>query len=458
MTLLAFLLALGILVTVHEWGHYRVALACGVKVLSFSVGFGKPILQWKAKNPQANQDTEFAIRLIPLGGYVRMLDENEGQVSPEDAGMAFNRKPLWARSAIVLAGPLANLVLAIFLFTITFWIGQYETKATLSAPVSGSVADAAGLRSGDTVIRMGLTSDAMEDVPSLERLRGWLIQHEESTVFLEVRAQGQSSEQILSVLPPTELASGDGESDPWRARGFTSAWSPAVLGKIQPDGAAEVANLNPGDEVVRINGQRITDASHLRSVVRQSGIDQVPKMQVWDVLREGMGLIRVEVTPERVHDGKNHHGKIGAQVGLAPASVWVQYGMLEGVIRAFQQTIDVIMQTLDMLSRLLTGRASFDNLGGPLMMADYAGRSASIGISAYLSYLALVSISLGVFNLLPLPVLDGGHLLYYLYEACTGHPPSPQWSESLQRLGLAFLAMLMFFSFFNDVIRLGWLS
>jgi regulator of sigma E protease len=164
-----------------------------------------------------------------------------------------------------------------------------------------------------------------------------------------------------------------------------------------------------------------------------------------------------EVKPEQVLEGTQHIGRIGAQVGEAPAKVWVQYGVVDGVQKALTQTWDVIVMTYDMLGRLLTGQASLDNLSGPLVMADYAGRSAGIGLGAYLSYLALVSVSLGVFNLLPLPMLDGGHLLYYLYEACTGHPPSPNWLFVMQRLGLALLLALMVFSLFNDVVRLGWL-
>lgn len=458
MTLLAFLLALGILITVHEWGHYRVAVACGVKVLSFSVGFGKPLIQWKAKHPYVNQDTEFAIRLIPLGGYVRMLDENEDPVAPDDVGMAFNRQPLWARAAIVLAGPLANLALAVCLFAVTLWMGQYETEATLAAPIAGSVAESAGLRSGDRVMRIGLSADGMQDVSSLEGLRQALIQHAHSIVFLEVQAEGKYSERLLRLSEASASAWGNSEQDGWQARGFNGAWSRAVLGDVQPGQAADLAHLLRGDEVIRINGQPITDGPHLRRLVRESGAHHAPSVQVWDVLRDGQGVLQIEVTPDQVVEADHMIGRIGAQVGQPPAKVWVQYGLFEGVTRAYQQTMDVIGLTLDMLLRLVTGRASFDNLSGPLLMADYAGRSASIGVGAYLSYLALVSISLGVFNLLPLPVLDGGHLLYYLYEACTGHPPSAQWTESLQRLGLMALVLLMFFSLFNDVVRLGWLS
>jgi regulator of sigma E protease len=455
MTLLAFLLALGVLITVHEWGHYRVAVACGVKVLTFSIGFGKPLLRWKSRKPYPGQDTEFCLSLIPLGGYVKMLDESEGDVLPQDAPMAFNRQPLWARAAIVSAGPVANLLLAVCLYAATFWIGQYETQATLAAPVAGSVAEAAGLRSGDTVLRAGNSAEALQEVASLEGLRWWLLQQDASPVYLEVQPQGKQSPRIvrLSGLEQEFISS---DTNAWQALGFAGAWSRAVLGEVQEGRPAYLAGLQRGDEVLRIDGKVLTDATALRTSVRASGQYQSPATQVWEISRHGR-LLLVEVTPERLAEGTQHMGRIGAQVGEPPAKVWVQYGFFDGVQQAYAKTWEVIVMTLDMLWRLLTGNASLDNLSGPLTMADYAGRSASLGVGAYLSYLALVSVSLGVFNLLPLPMLDGGHLLYYLYESWTGHPPSSAWLEGMQRAGLAILVALMVFSLFNDVVRLGWL-
>ena len=455
MTLLAFLLALGVLITAHEWGHYRVAVACGVKVLTFSIGFGKPLLRWKSRKPHAGQDTEFCISLIPLGGYVKMLDEREGEVTPQDLPMAFNRQPLWARAAIVSAGPLANLLLAVCLYAATFWVGQFETQATLSAPVVGSVADAAGLRSGDTVLRAGVDAEDLQDITSLDALRWWMLQQDASPVYLEVQAQDKQTPHVvqLPALPDDAISK---ESNAWQARGFTGAWSRAVLGDVQTGSPAQVAGLQRGDEVLRLDGQWVTDGPSLRAMVRRSGHTQAPNTQLWDISREGRQLT-LSVTPERLAEGSEFIGRIGAQVGEPPAKVWVQSGLFAGLQKALSQTWQVIVMTLDMLGRLLTGNASFDNLSGPLTMADYAGRSASLGIGAYLSYLALLSVSLGVFNLLPLPVLDGGHLLYYLYEALTGRPPSPEWLDTMQRVGLAALVALMVFSLFNDVVRLGWL-
>jgi regulator of sigma E protease len=209
---------------------------------------------------------------------------------------------------------------------------------------------------------------------------------------------------------------------------------------------------------LHIDGHPMEDAAMLRAWVRAAGERGPVPLQVWAIRRPHQGELVVEVTPERVWDKDRYVGRIGAYVGEPPARVWVQAGFIDGVSRAFVRTSEVIGLTLDMVGRMVVGSASLDNLSGPLSMADYAGRSASIGLSAYLSYLALISISLGVLNLMPLPVLDGGHLLYYLYEALTGRPPAAQWLDVLQRLGLLMLVALMFFSLFNDLVRLGWLS
>jgi regulator of sigma E protease len=461
MTVLAFLLGLGLLITVHEWGHYRVAVACGVKVLTFSIGFGKPLLRWKSRRPFPGQDTEFLICLIPLGGYVKMLDATSESSTPADAAMALDRQPLWARAAIVSAGPLANLFLAVALYAATFWLGQYETRALLATPVAGSPADLAGLNSGDLVLRAGADESSLKDVDSMEQLRWWLMQQDpEAQVFvLEVQPKGRTTSRTVSLTPPPVV---EGSSNPvtgLQDLGLVGAWSRAVLGDLQPNSAAQRAGLQRGDEVLRINDRVIHDAAALRATVRASGRTQNPiAEQLWEVHRHRQGVLLFAVTPDRLTEGAESVGRIGVQVGEAPQKIWVQYGLVDGVVLAAQRTWEVSRLTLDMLGRLITGRASLDNLSGPLSMADYAGRTASVGLGPYLAYLALLSVSLGVFNLLPLPVLDGGHLLYYLYEAFTGHPPSPRWLEILQSAGMAVLMALMAFSLFNDVVRLGWLS
>ena len=460
MTLLAFLLALGVLITVHEWGHYRVAVACGVKVLTFSIGFGQPLLRWRSRQPCSGQSTEFVIGMIPLGGYVKMLDENEAEVAPEEAAMAFNRQPLWARTAIVSAGPLANLLLAVLLYAATFWIGQYETRALAASPVAGSVADRAGLKGGDLIVRAGTSAESMQDIASMEDLRWWTLQQDltHDRLWFEVTSLSERGTHVLTLEPLSESEPVSASTSGLLALGLTGAWSRAVLGDLVPEGAAAQASLQRGDEVLRIDGRVVKDAAALRAMVRESGARQAPTLQIWQVQRGGQDVLTINVTPEWVHESTQPFGRIGAQVGEPPAKHWVQYGVIDGLLRAMTRTGEMVWMTVQMLGRLLVGQASLDHLSGPLTMADYAGRTASLGLGAYLSYLALLSVSLGVFNLLPLPVLDGGHLLYYLYEAFTGRPPAPQWLDVMQRVGLAFLVALMVFSLFNDVVRLGWLS
>ena len=461
MTLLVFLLGLGLLITVHEWGHYRVAVACGVKVLTFSIGFGKPLLRWKSRRPYPGQDTEFVISLIPLGGYVKMLDAGSEAMTPADAGMALDRQPLWARAAIVSAGPIANFLLALVLYAATFWLGQYETRALLPTPVVGSPADLAGLKSGDLVLRAGLDETSLQELGSMEQLRWWLMQQDPTSqgFVLEIQPMGRTTSHTVSLAPTPVI---EGSSNPvigLQDLGLVGAWSRAVLGELQPNSPAKQAGLQRGDQVLRIDDRAIHDAAALRATVRASGRAQNPiAEQLWEVHRPRQGVLLFAVTPDRLTEGAQSFGRIGAEVGEAPQKIWVQYGLVDGAIRAVHRTWEVSRLTLDMLGQLITGHASLDNLSGPLSMADYAGRSANLGLAPFLAYLALLSVSLGVFNLLPLPVLDGGHLLYYLYEAFTGNPPSPRWLEILQSAGMAVLMALMVFSLFNDVVRLGWLN
>ena len=450
LTIVAFVAALGLLIAVHEYGHYRVAVACGVKVLRFSVGFGAPLLRWQPKG----SPTEFVLGAFPLGGYVRMLDEREAPVPAEERHLAFNTQPLRQRAAIVAAGPIANLLLAVLLYSIVNWNGVQEPRAVLASPVIGSVAHTAGLRGGELVESAALGSDDLAPVRSFEDLR-WLLTRgalEGAVVRLDVRTpQGAGHREV--VLDMASIDSREADAQLFRKIGILGPWTRAVLGELVPQGAGERAGLRQGDVVLKVGATDVVDGQQLRELIRQSVRGAEPLAQPWRIERGGQVLI-LNVLPEAVPEPDATVGRIGAYVGAAPEFVTVDYGLLDGAWSGAVKTWDVSVLTLRMMGRMVIGEASLKNLSGPLTIADYAGRSASMGISQYLVFLALISVSLGVLNLLPLPVLDGGHLMYYLWEAISGRAVSDAWMGYLQRGGVAVLLLMMSIALFNDVVRL----
>ena len=449
-TVLAFLLTLAVLIVVHEYGHYRVAVACGVKVLRFSIGFGRVI--WRHQKSPAH--TEFVLSALPLGGYVRMLDEREGPVPAEDLGQAFNRKPLRQRAAIVAAGPAANLLLAVLLYASSHWIGVEEPKAVLSAPVAGSLAERAGMRSGDWVQQWRDADGQWLAVRSLNDLRWQMTEHLLDGQPLQLQVSDAAGRGLRQVrLGLDELGVQEMDASVVKRIGLGGAFSEPVLGEVKPAGPAASAGLRSGDRVLKVDGQVISDAQALRDRIRAAVRDNQAQAMAWQVER-GERLIEVSLMPRVVREGDKGVGRIDAFVGKSPALVKVQLGLFEGLSQGVSRTWEVSALTVRMMGRMLIGQASLRNLSGPLTIADVAGQSVQQGLAYYLGFLALVSVSLGVLNLLPLPMLDGGHLMYYLFEGLTGRPVSDLWLARLQRGGIAVLLLMMSVALFNDVARL----
>ena len=449
-TVLAFIFTLGILIVIHEYGHYRVAVACGVKVLRFSVGFGRVL--WRR---QATPDsTEFVLCALPLGGYVKMLDEREAPVAPSQLDRSFNRKPLWQRAAIVAAGPAANLLLAVLLYAMAHWIGIDEPKAVMGTPVAGSLADRAGLRSGDWAREWSPDGVEWQELSSMTELRWEVTQavvRGEPIRLMVTDRQGRARRSVTLALDT--LGSSEVDAKLMQRIGLGSPFSEPVLAEVEAGEPAARAGLRAGDRVLNIDGVAVSDASAVREAIRSSGRGAVPAAMQWRVERTGQ-IVDVEVMPSVVSEGEQKVGRIGVAPGQPPERVNVHYGALDGLAKGATQTWQMAVLNLKMLGKMLIGEASLKNLSGPLTIADYAGQSVKLGAAYYLGFLAIVSIGLGVLNLLPLPILDGGHLMYYLFEGVTGKPVSELWLDRLQRGGVAVLLMMMSLALYNDLARL----
>lgn len=445
LTLLAFVFALGVLITIHEYGHYRMAVAAGVRVLRFSIGFGKPLLRW-TRGPDR---TEFVLAALPLGGYVRMLDEREAPVPENQLQRAFNRQRLGWRAAIVAAGPAANLLLAVVLFAVVAFVGQSEPQAILAAPPAQSVAAKAGVRGGDYVIALE-RGGSREPVRSWSELRWALLDAalNGERVDLVVRNGGDGASRAITLNFAGQ--SGHADSPGYLAHLGLQLQGPAPqLQKILPDGPAAAAGLLAGDRIVAVNGRPVSDARGLLDDIQASD-GKALRIEV----RRGDALVTRTLQPvSEMVDGKPVW-RIQAMLGGQVPMTEVRRGPVEAFQYGAQRTWDLSVLTLKTLGRMVIGEASLRNLSGPVTIADYAGRSAALGWLAYLSFLAVISVSLGVLNLLPLPVLDGGHLLYYAFEGLTRRAVSQRWQERLQQGGLAVIALMMMVALYNDLARL----
>ena len=447
---LAFLITLAVVVPIHEYGHYRVAKACGVRVLRFSFGFGR-VLWRRQASPEA---TEFTISAIPLGGYVRMLGHGDGAtLPPELREQAFDKHPLRHRVAVIATGPIANLLLAIVLFAAAMWIGMDEPVAVMGTPSSGSVAERAGLRAGDRVLATSTDGQDWRTLDSLPDLTGEALNAvaDGRKLYLQVDGSAVGNGRHTVVLDTESLGSRELDAGTQRQLGLT-LFGEAVVGKVVPGGAGDAAGLQVGDRVLTIDGTSVPDGALLRERIR-AAVDggQQGLVMHWRIERAGQAM-ELEVQPRVVDEGGLKVGRLEIQIGGAPAMTRVSYGFVDGIVRGAERTWDTSWMTLKMFGRMIIGQASVKNLSGPLSIADYAGQSARLGLPAFLSFLAFVSVSLGVFNLLPLPMLDGGHLMYYLFEGLTGRPLSEWWQLQLQRAGALILVLMMVLALSNDVV------
>ena len=442
--ILAFVVTLGVLVVFHELGHYVVARLAGVKVLRFSVGFGR-ILWSRRFGPDR---TEWALSAVPLGGYVKMADEREGDVATADLPRAFNRQSVWRRIAIVAAGPIANLLLAVLLFAGTYMVGVPGQRAMLAQPAAGTPAAGAGFATGDLV-----TAVDGESVRSWQDLR-WRLLKSSGSSEVAVGVERPDGGQVQRRLSLASLAQADWEGNFLASLGLKTDLGAPVVVEAVPGKPAAKAGIRAGDAIIAIGNDVVRSPSDVAAITNAHPGEPL----VFTLRRDGSEL-RVELIPEASDQGGRRVGLAGMRLGIDPAvaersALTVRYGAFDALAQGARKTWELSVFTLKMLGRIVTGDASLKNISGPLTMADYAGQSAQAGLLTFVGYLALISISLGVLNLLPVPLLDGGHLMYYLAEIIKGSPVSDRVLEVGQRFGMAVLAMLMALALFNDLSRL----
>jgi len=448
---LAFIAAVGIIVTVHEFGHFWVAKKLGVKVLRFSVGFGKPLF----KRVAGSDKTEYVLASIPLGGYVKMLDEREGDVTEDEVHRAFNRQVVWKRFAIVSAGPIFNFIFAIFAYWVTFVAGVDGMRPVVGEVAEKSIAEEANIKTNDTFTHIGKV-----EVRTWQQASIQLIDQALKYGFVEARMQSEDAldKTVKLNLSDTKYLLSEGnllEKIGLSTKRYNYA---AKFDEVVEGGAAKKAGMQAGDLVLSVDNISVQNwndfAKYIHShagVSVQLGVD-----------RSGEKL-NIEVTPEAKEIEGTTVGLIGVKPYLDQAdydkyrekhSVLVKYNLFDSFTKGLAKTWEVSILTLKLLWKLVVGEASLKNISGPVTIAEYAGVSAAIGFSAFVGALAIISISIGILNLLPIPVLDGGHLFYYLIEMIKGSPVSEQFEAMGQRIGVVMLAGLMGLAFYNDIYRL----
>jgi regulator of sigma E protease len=437
-TILSFLFALGILITFHEFGHYWAARRCGVKVLRFSVGFGKPLWRRVDKN-----GTEWAVAGIPLGGYVKMQDEPAPDADPAAPKVDFSSQPVRNRFFIVSAGPMANFILAAFLYAGLSWVGSEEPAPILAAPAANTAAQMAGIEAGDRVISVdGQTVTSWRDV------RWQMLDQSVSGGRVELTVDRFDRKMPITLILPASGAEPDTDALALAGIGLDSGLP--QIGQVQSGSAAAAAGLQTGDIVQSIGPLQEPGVRQMIELVQMSAGETLPL-----TINRAGALLNFSIVPQATpnDDGQNV-GRIGVSLGSDVPMVTVQHGPIDSLWQGSVRTFETAWFSLKMLGKMVTGAVSWKNISGPVTIADYAGQTARVGLASYIAFIALVSVSIGVLNLLPIPMLDGGHLMFYVIEMVRGKPAPAKWMEVGQRAGVFVLAGLMTLAIFNDLTRL----